>query len=46
MRIDALDIHSVPINDTLWAQGKCGRKLIRNMAYCASVTASPIGVNA
>ncbi len=39
------DVGIMPLQDSPWERGKCGFKLIQNMATARPVIASPVGVN-
>jgi glycosyltransferase involved in cell wall biosynthesis len=43
--IASLSVGVMPLEDTPWARGKCGYKLIQYLACGVPVVASPIGVN-
>jgi glycosyltransferase involved in cell wall biosynthesis len=41
-----LDIGIMPLDDSLWARGKCGYKILQYMGAGLPVVASPVGINA
>ena len=43
--IQQFDVGVMPLPDTPWARGKCAYKLIKCMACCLPVIASPVGAN-
>ena len=44
--MQGFDVGIMPLTDSLWERGKCGFKLIQNLACARPVVASPVGVNA
>lgn len=40
-----IDIGIMPLDDSPWASGKCGYKLLQHMGMATAVVASPVGVN-
>ena len=44
--MQGFDVGIMPLTDSLWERGKCGFKLIQNLACARPVIASPVGVNA
>jgi glycosyltransferase involved in cell wall biosynthesis len=41
----SFDIGIMPLDDSLWARGKCGYKLLQYMGVAVPVVASPVGIN-
>lgn len=44
--LQSFDIGIMPLDDSIFARGKCGYKLIQYMACGTATVASPVGVNA
>jgi glycosyltransferase involved in cell wall biosynthesis len=44
-QLQRFDVGIMPLEDSPWERGKCGHKLIKYMAACRPVIASPVGVN-
>lgn len=41
----SFDIGIMPLDDSLWARGKCGYKILQYMGAALPVVASPVGIN-
>lgn len=44
--IQSMDVGIMPLDDTLWARGKCSFKMLQYMACGLPVVVSPVGMNA